>query len=121
MSFSESRPYLICYDIADPARLRRVHRFLRRHAYPLQYSVFVALMPEWRLVGLLADLAHYIDRRYDDVRAYPVPLRADAVLLGRSELPPGVLLVDARLSPLLPGSHCDKETYHVECDREEET
>ncbi len=119
MSFTQSRPYLLCYDVADPRRLRRVHRFLRRHAFPLQYSVFLALLPEWRLLGLLADLAHYIDPRYDDVRAYPVPVRSDAVLLGRGRLPPGVLLIDTRLGSVLEGPRCDKDEYKLDLDEEE--
>jgi len=54
VSFSEPHVYLISYDIADPRRLQRVHAFLRRHALPVQYSVFLARLSERRLVGLLA-------------------------------------------------------------------
>lgn len=38
---STGRPvlHLVCYDIRDPKRLLRVHRFLRSQGFPLQYSV----------------------------------------------------------------------------------
>jgi len=32
--------HLIAYDIADPKRLRRVHKTMKGHGTPLQYSVF---------------------------------------------------------------------------------
>lgn len=94
MSFSDAHLYLICYDIADPVRLQRVHAFLRRHAMPVQYSVFLARLSERRLVQLLAEVAGRIDPRSDDVRAYPIPQDPEAVTLGRQYLPPGVLLAD---------------------------
>ena len=41
MSYTERRNWLVAYDIASPRRLARVHRYLKRHAIPVQYSVFV--------------------------------------------------------------------------------
>ena len=35
------RETIICYDICCPRRLGRIHRYLKRVAYPLQYSVFM--------------------------------------------------------------------------------
>jgi CRISPR-associated protein Cas2 len=32
--------YLVCYDIADPARLRMVHRIMRGYGDAIQKSVF---------------------------------------------------------------------------------
>ena len=32
--------YVISYDIGNPNRLLRVHRFLKGFALPIQYSVF---------------------------------------------------------------------------------
>lgn len=34
------RCYLVCYDIRDPKRLRRVHRLMKAYGEPWQYSVF---------------------------------------------------------------------------------
>ncbi len=34
------RRYLVCYDITDKRRLRRVHKRMKGYGDPLQYSVF---------------------------------------------------------------------------------
>lgn len=34
------RCYLVCYDICDAKRLRRVHKLLKAYGEPWQYSVF---------------------------------------------------------------------------------
>ncbi|MCS7316484.1 MAG: CRISPR-associated endonuclease Cas2 [Bryobacterales bacterium] len=120
MSVSQTRLYLISYDISDPRRLQRVHAFLKKHAMPVQYSVFVARVSERRLVNLLAEINRRIDPRWDDVRAYPLPERVEAVTLGRVYLPEGVMLADSMLDGLLgrgrregelqePGEQCDKQ------------
>ena len=118
MSFSEAHLYLICYDITDPRRLQRVHAFLRRHAMPVQYSVFLARLTERRLLSLLADLARRIDPRSDDVRAYPIPRDADAVTMGRQYLPPGVVLADPLIGAVLePTAGDEQENEPPECDK----
>jgi CRISPR-associated protein Cas2 len=33
--------YVVCYDIREPKRLRRMHRTMLGYGDPLQYSVFV--------------------------------------------------------------------------------
>ena len=40
MAINAPRGWLITYDITDPKRLVRLHRFLVRRATPVQYSVF---------------------------------------------------------------------------------
>jgi CRISPR-associated protein Cas2 len=121
MSFSEAHLYLICYDIADPRRLQRVHAFLRRHAMPVQYSVFLARLTERRLLNLLADLARRIDPRSDDVRAYPIPHEAEAVTMGRQYLPPGVVLADPLIGVVLDSAAPDEpENHAAECDNRED-
>ncbi len=82
--------FLICYDIADPRRLVRVHRFLLRHAMPVQYSVFVGRFSRTALRALMAGLAVRINARQDDVRIYRIPERPDLVRLGSAALPEGV-------------------------------
>jgi len=121
VSFSEPHLYLISYDIADPRRLQRVHAFLRRHALPVQYSVFLARLSERRLVGLLAELARRIDPGSDDVRAYPLPQDAEPVTMGRQFLPSGVMLADPLLAPLLRTGHPHRlRGSGGECDKEED-
>ena len=34
------RRYLVCYDVSDKMRLRRVHKTMKGYGEPLQYSVF---------------------------------------------------------------------------------
>lgn len=123
MSFTEPRAWLISYDIADPARLRRVHAFLKSHAVPVQYSVFLARLSQRRLAWLLGELGRLIAHDEDDVRAYPIPADCEVVTLGRQYLPQGLLLADpllgaflSKVSPLQePVPQCDKEdTGHQE-------
>ena len=33
--------FLVAYDIRDPSRLHRIHRFMKGQGEPLQYSVFL--------------------------------------------------------------------------------
>ncbi len=34
------RCYLVCYDVCDPKRLRRIHKLMKAYGEPWQYSVF---------------------------------------------------------------------------------
>lgn len=88
------RLYLICYDIAeDPKRLSRVARYLGKFAFRVQYSVFVGSFFEHSLNGVLRGLEALIDPRKDDVRCYPLPDRAEIVLMGPQMLPDDMLLI----------------------------
>lgn len=90
----QKRLYLICYDIAeDPKRLGRVARYLEKHAFRVQYSVFVGAFYEHSLQGVLRGLKQIIDPRKDDVRCYPLPEQADVVLLGPQMFPDDILLI----------------------------
>ena len=40
MALNTPRGWLITYDITNPKRLVRLHRFLVKQATPVQYSVF---------------------------------------------------------------------------------
>jgi CRISPR-associated protein Cas2 len=78
------RPTLICYDIADPKRLRRVFREMRDVALPVQKSVFVAEMSSAELGQLLARLADYIDPQEDRLQAFLLRDFSKPVTLGRA-------------------------------------
>lgn len=103
--------YLLAYDIRDPRRLRRVHRYLRRRALAAQESVFFLHVTDAELRQVLDGVAARIDRRRDDVRAYPITHPAEVWLAGQSPVagallrpsavgasapPPGVLARVAR-------------------------
>lgn len=94
MAINEARLCVVCYDIADPKRLNRVHRYLRRLALPLQYSVFTTSLTPKKQQRLMQGLARIIDDREDDVRLYPLPSRLEHLSLGRQWIPDGVLLTE---------------------------
>jgi CRISPR-associated protein Cas2 len=79
-----SRPVLICYDIADPKRLRRAFRDLRSVALPVQKSVFVAELTEAELDRLWRRLAEYLDPAEDQLQAYALRDAARPRSLGRT-------------------------------------
>jgi len=87
-------PWLICYDIADPRRLKRVHKIVRRFASPFQYSVFRRSATRREIVDLLTDLEHVIDPRRDDLRAYPLRPADWHLDAGKKLLPGGVFFMD---------------------------
>ena len=90
MPRSRRTNWLICYDIADPARLVRVHREVRRYATPFQHSVFRAHATRRGLAKRLRILAELIDPRQDDVRAYPLLTAAAPIVYGSRLLAEGV-------------------------------
>ncbi len=100
MATHEARAYLIAYDIADPKRLVRVHRFLVKHAMALQYSVFAGVFTPFQVTAAAAGVRERIDAREDDVRIYPLPRRCYALTLGEQWTPDGVFLTDRRLMDL---------------------
>ena len=104
MADNAPRLHLVCYDIADPRRLGRVSRCLVRHGLPLQYSVLLVYAHRAGLQAILAELRALIDRREDDVRAYPLPRDADYRHLGRQLLPEGVTLAGHQVPSRLVSS-----------------
>ena len=114
MSYTEQRNWLIAYDIADPLRLGRVHRFLKRHAIPAQYSVFVFQGGQVALNRVLAGMEERIAPDVDDVRAYHLPDRCEVAMLGTQHLPEGVVLGAHGLDRLLRELTADKDETIVE-------
>ncbi len=82
--------YLIAYDICSPRRLASVHRYLRKVAVPIEYSVFYATCDSRQVARILADLDELIDQSSDDLRCYPLPQRGLKIRLGRATLPAGI-------------------------------
>lgn len=93
--------WLICYDIADPRRLARVHRAACRFAVPVQYSVFWARLDRAALDHALRVIAMLIDPHADDVRFYPLPEHVRVHVVGRAVLPDGVRLRDPGMDRFL--------------------
>jgi CRISPR-associated protein Cas2 len=59
--------YLVCYDIADDKRLRRVFKTMRGWGDHLQFSVFECQLTAADFVKLRADLAKIINHDEDQV------------------------------------------------------
>ena len=98
MPASRRTPWLICYDIADPKRLCRVHRELSREAIPLQYSVFHICDTRRGINHLVNQAAEHMDPKADDLRAYPLLAASRHVVHGRTLFPDGVFLPSAGLN-----------------------
>ncbi len=59
--------YIVSYDIADPKRLRRVHRTMRGFGDPLQYSVFRCDLSATERLLLREALTPLLNQREDQV------------------------------------------------------
>ncbi|MCG5531151.1 CRISPR-associated endonuclease Cas2 [Halorhodospira halochloris] len=94
--------HIVCYDIRDPRRLRRVHRQMRKWGVALQYSFFYChLVPSAR--DRLAEvLRQEIDERVDDIRIYALQPRGQVTYQGPPPVPDGLLLPGLTLKKQFP-------------------
>lgn len=93
--------YLIAYDIANPRRLIRVHRILKKQGLPVQYSVFTVVSKRPALIRLLTKIEEQIEVAEDDVRCYRLPENSETNSLGKQIFPEDVMLFTAGLNRLL--------------------
>lgn len=98
MALNTCRGWLITYDITNPKRLVRLHRFLVKQATPIQYSVFHFEGSAAQMGRLMAEIQTRIDPATDDVRGYQLPEQLSIDTLGRGGLPANTFL----LSPISP-------------------
>jgi CRISPR-associated protein Cas2 len=63
---------LVCYDIANPKRLRKVARTCEDFGYRKQYSVFLVRVSATDFVRLRSRLYDIIDRDADQVLFIPL-------------------------------------------------
>lgn len=92
MSLHANANWLVTYDIADPRRLARLFKFLKKQGIPVQYSVFLVEASAAKMGNLIVQMAKLVDEEADDVRAYRLPERTWKVTLGASILPEGMLM-----------------------------
>jgi len=83
---------LICYDIADPVRLRRVFETCRAFGDHLQYSIFCARLTPMARAELITELTSIIHHREDRILLVKIGPDSDETLsriegLGRQTLP----------------------------------
>jgi CRISPR-associated protein Cas2 len=64
--------WIVAYDIADPARLRRVYRTMRGFGDHLQYSVFRCTLTDRQLATLKDRLTQVIAPTEDQVMFVPL-------------------------------------------------
>jgi CRISPR-associated protein Cas2 len=103
MADSQNGLYLIAYDIANPRRLSRVHRTLKKQGLPVQYSVFTVVMKRKALLRILENLNALIKPAEDDIRCYRLPEHSDIKTLGRQYFPQDVMLYTDGINRLLRG------------------
>jgi CRISPR-associated protein Cas2 len=80
--------YIVCYDISDEKRLRRVFQKMRNYGDHLQFSVFECQLTATDLARCRAELAEIINHQEDQVLFVslgPAEGRGDRVItaLGR--------------------------------------
>lgn len=59
--------YLVCYDVRDPKRLRRVHKLMKAYGEPWQYSVFYCTLKAIDRVRLETALREIMNLKEDQV------------------------------------------------------
>lgn len=86
------RCYLVCYDIRDPKRLRRVHKAMKGYGEPWQFSVFFCVLKNIDRVRMQAELESEMNQRDDQILVIDLggdeeAARNAAVVLGQSMKP----------------------------------
>lgn len=94
MALNAARIWLVAYDVRDPRRLGRLHRFLSGQASMVQYSVYLFEGSLGQVKTLMHQLEPYIEPTEDDVRAYPVPATPQLDTLGRGSLGEDICLLN---------------------------
>ena len=59
--------FLVCYDIRDPGRLRRVHKKMKSFGWSMQYSIFVCDLSPAEVFALRAAIGSIINHDVDSV------------------------------------------------------
>lgn len=61
------RCYLVCYDIANPKRLRQVHKSVKGYGQAWQYSVFYCHLKELDVVRLRIEMEQIMNLAEDQL------------------------------------------------------
>lgn len=83
------RCYLVCYDVRDDKRLRKIHRLLKAYGEPWQYSVFYCTLKAIDRVRLENAARDILDLKEDqlllvDLGGNEEAARGAATVLGQS-------------------------------------
>lgn len=72
------RCFLVCYDVRDAKRLRRVHRTMKAFGEPWQYSVFYCCLRSIDRVRMEAALREELNLKEDQVLIVDLGANEDA-------------------------------------------
>jgi len=68
--------FLVCYDIADEKRLKKIAKYMEKNSTRIQNSVFLyPKVTKERLLNLVEKLQKLINHDEDDVRIYLVDIK----------------------------------------------
>lgn len=72
------RCYLVCYDVRDAKRLRRVHKLMKAYGEPWQYSVFYCTLKSIDRVRLENALREIMNQKQDQILILDLGANEDA-------------------------------------------
>ncbi len=89
--------FVVCFDVCDDKRLRRIAREIGNFGARVQKSVFECHLDDSELAALQQRLARLLNEKEDNVRYYPLcPKDASAILIdgpGRVTLDPDFVII----------------------------
>lgn len=88
-----SREYMVCYDITEPARLQKIHRYVANNAEFMQLSVYRLSADQTQFREFVSVLNTLICPKNDDVRIYPLSPTIKPEIWGRKHGIDGVNLL----------------------------
>ena len=75
--------YIVCYDISEPRRLQKVHRYVSNEAEFLQKSVYQLYANSKSLESFIRTIEKIICVDSDDVRIYPLSPQTKVEVWGK--------------------------------------
>lgn len=86
------RSYLVCYDIRNPKRLRRIFKVMKGYGEHWQFSIFFCVLRDIDRIRLRRDLESHLNLKEDQVMILDLgpdeeKARSSTVVLG-PHLPP---------------------------------
>lgn len=76
--------FLVCYDIAEPKRLRRVHRLVKGFAIGGQKSFYECWLTRNDFVELEDHLKEIMDLSSDKVHFFQLDLQIEPIFIGQA-------------------------------------
>lgn len=75
--------FVVCYDIKDPKRLKKVHRLISKELLQIQYSIYYGILSLQDMDALIGKLERIIDSHHDDVKVYQTQSLESAFIKGK--------------------------------------